>query len=274
LDYRYLKVDDICVRYVDLGKNGGGGDKAALLLHGLGGSIDSWRKNIEEISRSLHVIALDLPGFGQSDKPRVSYTIKFYREFVFQFLESLGINKTSIIGSSLGGHIAAEVALAHPDVLRKLVLISPAGALPFSFKGTAALRSYAKVIDAKSVQQVRQALFAVDGKSKNDNNDDEDNSTNAQLVFQNISVPGAKDAFLSALKGSAQAPRLNSRLNRIQAPTLLLWGKEDVMIPVRFIWPFITMKKCRIMLLESCGHRPYIERPQLFNKVVIDFLIC
>ncbi len=257
------------MRYVDVAENEKEED-AALLLHGLGGSIDSWRKNIGEISRSFRVIVLDLPGFGKSDKPRMNYTIKFYREFVFQFLKSLEINKTSIIGSSLGGHIAAEVALAHPHVVEKLVLISPAGALPFSFNGTAALEGYIKVIYAKSVQQVRQALFAVDDKS----NDDEDDNTYAQLVFQNISMPGAKDAFLSALKGSAQAPRLNSRLNRIQAPTLLLWGKDDIVIPVRFIPPFIKMKKCRIILLESCGHRPYVEKPQLFNKVVTDFLMC
>lgn len=143
------------------------------------------------------MIVLDLPGFGQSDKPRMNYTIKFYREFVFQFLKSSEINKTSIIGSSLGGHITAEVALAHPPVVEKLVLISPAGALPFSFNGTAALEAYIKVIYAKSVQQVRQALFAVDDKSN-----DEDDNTYAQLVFQNISMPGAKDAFLSALKAA------------------------------------------------------------------------
>jgi pimeloyl-ACP methyl ester carboxylesterase len=85
-------------------------------------------------------------------------------------------------------------------------------------------------------------------------------------------MPGAKEAFLSALKGSAQAPRLGSRLHRIKAPSMLLWGKEDIMIPVRFAEPFVKMKNCRVVLLENCGHRPHAEKPELFNRLVTDFL--
>jgi pimeloyl-ACP methyl ester carboxylesterase len=83
-------------------------------------------------------------------------------------------------------------------------------------------------------------------------------------------MPGAKEAFISALTGSAKAPRLN--LNRIKVPTLLLWGKEDYMIPVAFVEPFVKMKNCRVVLLEHCGHRPHFERPELFNRIVSDFL--
>jgi pimeloyl-ACP methyl ester carboxylesterase len=160
--------------------------------------------------------------------------------------------------------VAAEVAISRPDVVDRLVLISPPGALPSSFKGTPALKKYVRVLDAKTVRQVKQALFAVDGKPVDDKY--------AQLVYQKMSMPGAKEAFISALKGSAQAPRLTGRLNRIRALTLLLWGKEDAMIPVKFAEPFVKMKNCRIILVEKCGHRPHSERPELFNKIVVDFL--
>jgi len=248
------------MRYVDVG----GWRKPVLLLHGLGGSIDSWTNNIDEMSQSLRIVAVDLPGFGMSDKPKVSYTIKFYQEFVVEFLKSLNLKSASIVGSSLGGQIAAEVAINHPDIVDRLVLISPPGALPSSFKGTTALKNYVKVLDAKTVKQVRKALMSVDGKPVDD--------LYAQFVYQKLSMPGAKDAFISALKGSAQAPRLTSRLNRIKAPALLLWGKEDAMIPVQFAEPFIKIKNCRIILVENCGHRLHAERPELFNKMVIDFL--
>jgi pimeloyl-ACP methyl ester carboxylesterase len=239
---------------------------AVLLLHGLGGSIESWINNVNEMSSSqvLRIIALDLPGFGQSDKPKISYTIKFYQQFIAKFLRNLHINKISIVGSSLGGHIAAEVAINSPDIVDKLVLISPAGALPRSFKGTSTLNKYSRIIDAKNVESIKKALFAVDHKPVDD--------SYARAVFQKISVAGAKEAFLSALKGSAHAPRLNKRLKNIRAPTLLIWGKEDRMIPVRFIDPFVKMKNCRIILLEGCGHRPHADRPRLFNRIVTDFL--
>jgi 2-hydroxy-6-oxonona-2,4-dienedioate hydrolase len=260
LNYQYAKVGGISVRYVD----SGGSKNAVLLLHGLGGSIDSWANNIKEMSHSMRVIAVDLPGFGMSDKPKRNYTIKYYQEFVVEFLKSLHLSRASIVGSSLGGHVAAEVAIGHPETVEKLVLISPPGALPSSFKGTPALKNYVRVLDAKTVQQVRQALSAVDGKPVDD--------FYAQLVYQKMSMPGTKEAFISALKGSAQAPRLTGRLNRIRAPALLLWGKEDAMIPVKFAEPFIKIKNCRIILIENCGHRPHAERPELFNKTVVDFL--
>jgi len=260
LDYQYTKVGGISVRYVDVGTS----QNVALLLHGLGGSIESWINNIKEMSQSLRVVAVDLPGFGMSDKPKISYTIKFYEEFAIQFLERLQISRASIVGSSLGGHVAAEVAINNSDVVNRLVLVSPPGALPSSFKGTPALKKYVKVIDAKTIEQVKQALFAIDNKPVDDNY--------AQLVHQKMSMPGAKDAFISALRGSAQAPRLTSRLNRIKAPTMLLWGKEDAMIPVKFAEPFMKMKNCRIVLIENCGHRPHAERPELFNRMVTDFL--
>jgi pimeloyl-ACP methyl ester carboxylesterase len=259
LDYQYLHVGRVRVRYVDAGS----GDPV-LLIHGLGGSIESWTDNIGELAKSMRVIAIDLPGFGMSDKPKVDYTIRFYREFIVRFLKQLRLGQASMVGSSLGGHVAAEVAINRPDLVKKLVLISPAGALPRSFKGSPALWRYVRVLNARSVQQVKQALFAVDNKPVDD--------SYAQLVYQKLSMPGAKEAFLSALAGSAKAPRLNRRLNKIKAPTLLLWGKEDTMIPVRLVEPFVKMKNCRIVMLEHCGHRPHVDRPELFNRIVSDFL--
>lgn len=255
----YLQVGGISVRYSDSGS----GDPA-LLIHGLGGSIESWTNNLPELEKSMRVIALDLPGFGLSDKPKMSYTIRFYRDFLARFLKELNLNQVSVVGSSLGGHVAAEMAIGMPDLVKRLVMISPPGALPSSFKGTPALRRYAKVINAKSVEQVKKALQAVDNKPVDD--------SYAQIVFQKMSMPGARDAFVSALMGSARAPRLNSRLNRIKAPAMLLWGKDDIMIPARFVEPFMNMKNCRIVMLEHCGHRPHVDRPALFNKLVADFL--
>jgi pimeloyl-ACP methyl ester carboxylesterase len=260
LKSQFLQVNDLNIRFVDMGSG-----RTVLLLHGLGGSIESWTNNIHPLSSRLRVIALDLPGFGLSDKPKISYSIKFYTDFVAAFAKRLKLKSASVIGSSLGGQIAAEFALRRQSAVDKLVLISPAGALPTSFKGTSALKKYIKVTAAKSFQQTKRALFAVDNNPVKD--------AYAALVYKRITLPGAKEAFLSALNGSALAPRLTKRLNGIKAPTLLLWGKDDAMIPSEFVTPYMKMDSCRIIMLERCGHRPHVERPGLFNKIVTDFVM-
>jgi pimeloyl-ACP methyl ester carboxylesterase len=179
-------------------------------------------------------------------------------------MKRLGLERASIVGSSLGGHIACELALARPKLVEKLVLVSPAGALPRSFKASPALKRYIKVTSARSIEEARRALYAVDKKPVDE--------SYARVVFERFSDPDAKEAFLSALKGSALAPRLQGRLHRIKAPTLLIWGKQDIMIPVKFVEPFVRMENCRVVMLEHCGHRPHSERPAVFNQLVASFL--
>ena len=144
-----MDIDNLRVRYHDTQSKG----DPVLLLHGLGGSIESWINNISAISaEELRVIVVDLPGFGLSDKPKINYTINFYTKFIANFIRSLKIGSSlSIVGYSLGGHIAAEVAINHPALVFKLVLISPAGAPSVSYKGTNDLRKYIGIIKAKSV---------------------------------------------------------------------------------------------------------------------------
>ena len=110
-----MQVGNLHIRYVDAGSG-----EPVLLIHGLGGSIESWTNNIGELAKSLRMIAVDLPGFGMSDKPKMSYTIKFFRDFVVQFLKLLQLEQASIVGSSLGGQIATEVAISHPSLIKKL----------------------------------------------------------------------------------------------------------------------------------------------------------
>jgi pimeloyl-ACP methyl ester carboxylesterase len=181
-----------------------------------------------------------------------------------KFIKKLNLESSLfLVGSSLGGHIAAQVAIDHPRLISKLVLISPAGIPPFSFKITPALRNYVRILKAKSIADVKMALAAVDKSQVKE--------AYAKTILDRLSKPNAKEAFLSALRGSTNATRLTKRLHKIKADTLLIWGKDDQLIPVRYSIPFIGMKNCRMVLLEKCGHRPHVERPELFSKLLIDF---
>ena len=265
MHFQYLKVANLRVRYLATESKG----DPVLLIHGLGGSIESWLNNVEAISsHNLQVIALDLPGFGLSDKPEITFNIDYYSKFILKFIRRLRIDSRAlcIVGNSLGGHIAAEFAINYPLAVSKLVLVSPAGALPVSFKGTPELRNYLNIVKAKTVQQVRRDLLGIDKNVKSIE------YNYAKMFFQRLKLPRAKEAFMSAFSGSAQAPRLTGRLHKIKAKTLLIWGKDDQMIPVNFLHPFIKMKNCRVILLENCGHSVHMNSSTLFNKFVIDFL--
>jgi pimeloyl-ACP methyl ester carboxylesterase len=260
-DLKFTKVNNLHVRYLDRNKRG----TPLLLLHGLGGSIESWTYNIRSLSTKFRLIALDLPGFGLSDKPKISYSINFYVSFLEKFIKRIKLKHFFIIGSSLGGHIAIEFTIRNRKNVDKLILISPAGCLPKTFKGTKELREYVRIVRARSSMDVSRILSSIDNSMVS--------RSYADAIYKRLSLPGAKQGFISALRGSATAPRYNNKLERIDTDMLLIWGREDRMIPLRFIRPFIEHGKSRIIILEKCGHRPHVENPKLFNKIVKDFLI-
>ncbi len=251
------------VRYARTGR----GTNEVLLIHGLGGSALSWTYNLRELSKHFQVFAPDLIGFGKSDRPKIRYDMKMFLKFVKRFMDRVGIKKANIVGSSMGGQIAAEFALSYPSRVQKLVLVSPAGIPPREFKGTGELKRYAKILDAKSFDETRKALTPVDSSGISITDD------YVSSVYDYVRSPGVKHAFLSSLQGSAKAPRLASRLKSIKVKTLVVWGKNDNLIPVKYCEPFISRAdNFRLLLIERCGHRPHAERPDIFNSAVIDFL--
>lgn len=261
--FKFIDVLNYKVRYAESGE----APTHVLLVHGLGGSAESWTTNIDSLAKHFHIFAPDLIGFGQSAKPKIRYTMKIFTDFLSRFMDEIGLKSANVIGSSMGGQIAAEFALAHHNKVEKLVLISPAGIPPKTFKGTKELKEYVKVFDAKNLSEVRKALIPVDA--------DRTAVTEEYVknVYQYTMMEGAKHAFMSSLRESSVAPRLANRLRSIKAKTLVMWGKADRLIPVKYCEPFITgMDDCRLVLIEKCGHRPHAERSDLFNDLVINFL--
>lgn len=259
---KYIKVNDFNVRYVDNGKE----SQPVIFIHGLGGSIESWNSNLIKLAHhNLRIIALDLPGFGCSDKHKIRYSVDFYANFVKLFLDALKIKRNlTIIGSSLGGQIGAEIAIRNENAISKLVLISPAGASPRSFRGTPSLRNYLKILKAKSSREVKELLSSLDNRPVN--------NFFVKSTFERLLMPGAKAAFVSALKESSKAPRFIKKIASIKVKILVLWGKEDNIIPMKYSKPFVKLPNCRLLLIEYCGHRVHIEKPNLFNSTVYDFI--
>ena len=260
---KFTNVNGYMIRYLEDGPTDG---KILILLHGLGASAERWSRVIPTLSRDYRVIAPDIIGFGYSDKPAVEYTMDFFIDFFRSFLDNLGISKASIIGSSLGGHIASEFAIRFNHIVEKLVLVSPAGMMR---KSSPTLDRYIMAALYPEYQRVcdtfREMVY-------------DPNAVNQEILMDflnRMSLPNAKYAFMSTLLGIRYAPRLTGRLSNIAAPTLLVWGENDTTIPMtEYANQYNGIPNMEeLVVIKKCRHIPPVEKPATFNRIVLRFLM-
>ncbi|MDE1727014.1 MAG: alpha/beta hydrolase [Thaumarchaeota archaeon] len=245
------------VRYFEDGRS----DKTIILLHGLGGSAERWLKVIPILSPRYRVIAPDMIGFGHSDKPSEDYTIEFFGKFLTAFINTLGLKTVILVGTSLGGQIAAKCASSN-DMIEKLVLVAPSGAMKQS---TAAVDAYMMAALYPNHASAKTAFEMMS------NSGTVDEFTVFDFV-KRMSAPNAKLAFISSVLGIKNS-KIEDSLEKIMVPTLLVWGKEDRVIPIEHANQFVTsIKNCQFLELNDCGHLPHVEKPELFSDSVLEFL--
>jgi 2-hydroxy-6-oxonona-2,4-dienedioate hydrolase len=256
----YIKVGENKIRYIQAGDS----DSNIILIHGLGGFAERWSEVIPLLSKKHRIIALDLPGYGYSDKPSIDYTPEFFSKFIFEFLDILGINRTSMIGSSLGGQIVAECAITQNKLIQKIVLVSPAGIMKSS---TPTLDAYSMAALYPSYDTVKTAYEMMGSSNK------KVSDVTIEEFIKRMTQPNAKMAFMSTILALKNTPPITNRLSKITIPTLLIWGKHDTMIPTKYANDFVSsIKNCRLEIMENCGHTPHIEEPFNFSQKVLNFL--
>jgi pimeloyl-ACP methyl ester carboxylesterase len=258
-------VDGYRIRYLDYNDKIQIQDKpdVLVLLHGIGASADRWLSVVSGLSRYFRVIVPDIIGFGYSDKPAVEYTIDFFLTFLRGFLDNLGIWRANIVGSSFGGLLAIEFATTFSGRVNKLVLAAPAGIM----------RSSTHVLD----QYIMAALYPTREnalKAFTDMAYDPDVVTEDTVrdFVNRMRLPNAKYAFMSTLLGIRDSQNLSHRLSRISMPTLFIWGENDAMIPLEHSKDYKEVPGGEIVIINDCGHTPYVEKPAEFNQVLLDFL--
>ena len=263
---KFTNVNGYTIRYLDYElPDGKTNSKILILLHGLGASAERWSRVIPTLSRYYRVIIPDIIGFGYSDKPAVEYTMDFFIDFFRVFLDNLGISKASIIGSSFGGHIATEFAIRFDGMVEKLVLVSPAGMMKTS---TPTLDRYIMAALYPVYEHVYEAFSEMAY--------DSDEAVNEEIVMDFVNrmrLTNAKYAFMSTVLGIRYAPKLKGRLSNIIAPTLLVWGDNDKMIPLQYAREYEEIPKSKLIVIKNCGHTPYVEKPITFNKIILRFLV-
>jgi 2-hydroxy-6-oxonona-2,4-dienedioate hydrolase len=238
--------------------------KDLILLHGIGASAERWLPVLPGLTEHFRVIVPDIIGFGYSDKPTVEYTMDFFIKFFKDFLENLNINKLNIIGSSFGGHLATEFAIRYTNRIEKLILAAPAGMMKSS---THHLDQY---IMAALYPTYENALRAFTDMAYDPSVVTEDTIKD---FVNRMRLPNAKYAFMSTLLGIRDSPALPGRLSKILAPTLLVWGDNDRMIPLQYSKGYINeIPHSNLVVMSNCGHTPYVENSIEFNREILKFL--
>ncbi|GAB1545481.1 alpha/beta fold hydrolase [Scytonema sp. NUACC21] len=270
---QYISVDGIKTRYWQVGEQG----TPLVLIHGAGGAIDYWYKNVFALAKQHRVYALDLVGSGKSDKPARTYTYDDLSRFTISFMNAVGIPQASLIGASAGGAIALKLTLAFPERVNKLILVGSAG-LGKKVAFTARLTSIPGIGEALNRPSLATARFFIRQCAYNPEPFLNDEFIN--LVYRNLSLE-VLQFQLRTFRTTSSFWGINSeflrsiveRLSEIQVPTLVIWGKQDKLIPVAYASIAAqNIAFAKLQLFERCGHWCYLEYPDEFNQSVIEFL--
>jgi pimeloyl-ACP methyl ester carboxylesterase len=233
-----------------------------VLLHGLADDVGVWESVVPALAAKHRVIALDQIGFGRSDKPLLSYRVTTFVDFLDGFRNELKIDRASVVGNSLGGWVAADFALAHPDRVDRLVLCDAAG--------------YAAVVKNMNPR----ALSALRLASRDDIRylgpltfHDKRFYEDVDLAFKQRVTAGDSYTVKQVLESMVRGEDvLDGRVGAIHRPTLILWGRDDKIIPLNFAERFHKeITGSRLEVIDNCGHMPHVECSDKFNHALLKF---
>jgi pimeloyl-ACP methyl ester carboxylesterase len=280
IDYGFplerVKIRNIEIGYIDQGSS----DQVLLLIHGLGSNAKGWSKNIPVWAEKYRVLAVDLPGYGISDKGYYPYSMSFYAQVLTEFLDELDISKATFVGHSMGGQIAIIAALKYPDSVDKLVLISTAGFEKFT-EGEGAWMKGVMTPELVRDTPIRNIDINLRANFYETPPDAE------FMITDRIQVRGAKDFELYCYAVSRNVDgMLNEpvwdKLDKVDHPTLIIFGENDGLIPNPYLHGGKTEKIAgigvegipnnRLVMMSKCGHFVQFEKWEETNRVIIEFL--
>jgi pimeloyl-ACP methyl ester carboxylesterase len=251
-----------------------GAGEAVLVLPGLGTSIDYWQYLIAALAPHYHVLAVDLPGFGKSDKPDAGYELSWMADEIIAFLDAKGVRRASVVGGSMGGHLGLILALDHPERVSKLVLMGSVGnweapgplldaAIRMLWRDDLAtnfLRErwpefYAKMF--KRQTPLTEAIFHYDMALRADARKYAPQGRASSRAFRSILYSSCRD-----------------RLGEVACPVLLVWGEEDTIHKAAEVGMYFRehLPDSRLVVVPDAAHEVMVDQPDVFNGLVLRFL--
>lgn len=270
---RWLEIGGRRVNVIELGSG-----PPVVFVHGLSGSWQNWLEQLPLFARDHRVVAFDLPGFGASEMPDWQISISGYGRWLDALYDALGIDVAALVGNSMGGFISAELAIAYPARVERLVLVSAAGltvehqrhdrTLAVLRTLDRRLAAYAGWLGTRSDTlarrpRARRMIFGLVAHRPD--------LLPGPLVAEQIRGSG-KPGFVPALDALTSYP-IRDRLPEIACPTLIVWGTKDWLVPVRDADEFARLiPNARKVVWPKTGHMAMLERPAAFNRLLAAFL--
>ena len=268
----FVEVDGTTVHYQEFGESS---DPTILLIHGYTASAYVWKSSAPTLAdNDFHVIAVDLVGFGYSDKPAwFDYSITSQARMMARLMNRLGVGRATVVGSSYGGAVAATLALDYPERVEKLVLVD--AVCNDELKNHPILRLAAIpgvgevitpfLVDSKMFMRYRMRNTLA--PANYDLIDDE----RIDNVVRPLRAANAHHALLMTSR-NWHAERIERDANLIDHPTLIVWGEDDKLIPISNGYKLHdSILNSRFVVLKNCGHVPQEEKSELFTDIVTEF---
>jgi pimeloyl-ACP methyl ester carboxylesterase len=268
----FVEVDGVTVHYQEFGERS---NPTLILIHGYTASTYVWQTVAPMLAEeNFHVVAVDLLGFGFSEKPAwFEYSIVSQARMIERFMDRLGIGRAILVGSSYGGAVASTVALDYPERVEKLVLVSAVindEAKNNRLLKLTALRGVGEIVSPFLLDSKRFLRYRMRRTIA---------PANHHLITEErVASVGnplrAKNAHHSVLTSARKwdANRIENDAHLINQPTLLIWGEDDNVIPVRNGEKlYDSILNSRLVVLKDCGHVPPEENPERFVELVSEF---
>jgi pimeloyl-ACP methyl ester carboxylesterase len=266
---KMVTVDGLRLRCQEAGDG-----PAVVLVHGIATSLEYWRFTVGALAACHRVLAIDLPGCGFSERGAVLPTLPETADLLVGLLDALGIERASFVGNSLGGLICLETVLRHPERTARLILSNSAG-LGREINPlwrVVAIPPVGRVLIAANCHAARRGWYNLFYHPRSE--------PEVAIRYREwVGRPDLADTLLGVIRGGiglrgqkAEILRVD-RLPRLAAPTLVVWGRRDPIIPVAHgIRAHRLIPNARLAILENCGHCPQLEAPLEFNRLARDFL--
>ena len=275
----FVTAGGVKTHFVTRGKVG----TPVVLVHGFGSSTYSWNANMEALSRSHRVYALDIKGFGLTAKPRDGqYNLAEYTRHLLAFLDVMKLEKPVLVGHSMGGAVVTRLALLHPERVRALVLVDPA---PVAFGREEAEKAEKKPeagpprnnLGSRMLSAVLRTVITRERVEAGLKSAYHDPSKVTQAMVEHtyrpFTIEGAPEA-LAAMTASMNRdePKLPP-LKTLAMPVLLVWGRHDRVVPTALFDLYVkTIPNVQTAMFENSAHLPHEEEPDAFNARLLAFL--
>ena len=241
-----------------------GNGEPVIFLHGAGAGAVTWYPSINMISKNFKVVAPDIVGYGESDKPDAPYNRPYFSKWLKDFLKELKIAKAHIVGLSQGGAIALQFTKDNPEMVDKLVLVDTAGlGAKVSFWPLIGI-IWMNCFPSSMANRFNSPYLL----HKPTNRDSNHNSYSIEV----LKSKGGKNAFKQG-RGTAVSKIPVELLKQIENETLIIWGKDDKIFSVEYGKAAAKIiPNAKLQIIQDAGHLPLMDQPEIFNKILDDFL--